>query len=443
VGNVLVAASRSGQKIESRTEMETKCILYSASDANRAHHASDGCLSPILEPIREYYKRNSYNAINLSYPLSYYHSSEVKGGAILLNGKAIIIILAELVEKLLLGHDIALQRKSNRRVKLLKSLLSKIKPNLIFAFQATPELCKAAHELNMAVVEPMHGMHVSPNDKIFRSSISGISREALPDAYLAYDGRTHATLSELIGDLSIDVFRIPHPWHVECNDYNSTIIDRKPSSIIFSTYRSIKILVTLQWGYAGERESLSNIIPNGVMHPALEKAIVENQHVLWLLRMHPVQLRTRGYRAHRNFVRSLSERHSNVEWRDATAFPLPIILANVQGHITMTSGSTGEAAIFGVPSLLLCPTLKAGGAHSGWFSELVEEGLVEFGQLRTECITNWISRLSPVQSTSHRIDWQEERQKFATTLDRVLAIYGSSPDGQGRGYAPTTAAKRF
>jgi len=43
----------------------------------------------------------------------------------------------------------------------------------------------------------------------------------------------------------------------------------------------------------------------------------------------------------------------------------------------MTSGTTGEAAIFGVPSLLLCPTLKPGGPHSGWFSELAEDGLVE------------------------------------------------------------------
>ena len=422
VGNVLVAASRSGQ----RTESGKKCILYSASDANRGHHGPDGYFSPILEPIQEYYKPASYKAINLGYPLSYYHSSEVKGGAILLNRKAIAIILTELVEKITLGKSMAAQRKSNRRVLMLRDLLSKLRPNLIFAFQATPELCKAAHELNMAVVEPMHGMHLSPEDKIFRNTISGVETKALPNAYLAYDDHTCATLSELLGDRPIAVFRMPHPWHVECQKPNSFLVDVKRSSVIFSSSRPVKVLVTLQWGYAGERNSLSNIIPNGVMHPSVEQAIVENPDVLWLLRMHPVQLMARGYRTHRHYVQSFSKRHLNVEWQDASTFPLPAILANVQGHITMTSGTTGEAAIFGVPTLLLCPTLKPGGAHSGWFSELADDGWAEFGELQSGYITNWISRLPTARNESHRKDWKEEHRKLAMTLDRVLETYGGA-----------------
>lgn len=417
---VLIAASRSGK--DSKTEK--KCILYSGSDANRGHHGPDGYFSPILDPIQEYYKRNSYKPINLSYPLSYYHSSEVRGGAILLNRRAIAIILIELVEKLVFGKNIASQRKSNRRVLLLRHMLAGLAPKLVFAFQATQELCKAAHELDLAVVEPMHGMNLSPKDKIFRNTILGIDAEALPDAYLAYDDRTHATLVELIGDRDIAVFRMPHPWHVECQNVDSLLFNGIRSSFLLSSPKSIKVLVSLQWGYDGERASLSNIIPNGVIHPSIEQAIIENPNVLWLLRMHPVQIRARGYKAHRDYVESLSTRYSNVEWQDATSLPLPTILANVQGHITMTSGTAGEAAIFGVPSLLLCPTLKPGGAHSGWFSELAEDGLVEFGELEPRYITNWISQLSAVKHKSQRKNWSVEREKFYATLDKVLKVYG-------------------
>lgn len=419
-GGVLIAASRTGQRLETGGA----CILYSASDANRGHLGADGYFSPIMDPIQEHYKRYSYKAVNLSYPLSYYHSNEVRGGALLLNRRAIVIILIELVEKITLGQRIAAQKKSDRRFWLLRSLLSDLKPNLIFAFQATPELCRAAHALDIAVIEPMHGMNLSPEDKIFRNTILGIDSKALPDAYLAYDNRTYATLSELIGSREITVFRTPHPWHVECQNADSVLFDRKRALDLFSSTKPIKILITLQWGYGGERDSLSNIIPNGIIHPSIEQAIIENQDVLWLLRMHPVQVKARGYKAHRDYVQSLSERHQNVVWRDATELPLPTILANVQGHITMTSGATGEAAIFGVPSLLLCPTLKPGGAHSGWFAELAEDGLVEFGELELECITNWIARLSTVQHRLEQIDWKEERKKLVATLDKILKVYG-------------------
>lgn len=405
-------------------ETEGNCILYSASDANRGHHGSDGYFSPIIDPIQEYFKCHSYKAVNLSYPLSYYHSSEVRGGAILLNRKAIIIILLELIERMVLGRNIAAKRKGNRRVLLLKNMLTNIKPNLIFAFQATQELCVAAHELGIAVIEPMHGMNLSPKDKIFRSTIWGIDSKALPDAYLAYDDRTKATLAELIGDREIKIFRMPHPWHVECQNGASLLFDGRRSSLLYSSEYSIKILVSLQWGYDGERDSLSNIIPNGILHPSIEQSIIDNPSVLWLLRLHPVQLKARGYNAHRNYVRSLSEKYANVKWQDATTLPLPTILANVQGHITMTSGTAGEAAIFDVPSLLLCPTLKPCGVHSGWFAELAEQGLVEFGELDSAYISSWILRLTQGGNKQKSRDWVVERQNFSITLDEVLEKYG-------------------
>lgn len=416
---VLIASTKSGMKVQS----SGKVVLYSCSDANRGMSVIDGHFSPLLSPIQEHYARLDYDAVNLSYPLSYYDSSAIRGGAIIINRPYIVIWLIEIVERALLGRKIAAKKKSQRRFHLFRGLLTKIRPKLIFATQAAPEFCTAAHDLGIAVIEPMHGMNLSSSDRILQATIRGIDTNALPDAYLAFDDRTRDTLIELIGERGIAVYRMPHPWHVECQNPDSILSGARNSSILNDADKRIKILVSLQWGYAGERKSLSNIIPNGVLHPSVEQAIADNPRVLWLLRLHPVQLRGRGYEPHRQVIQSLSEKYDNVDWEDATVLPLPTILANVQGHITMSSGTCGEAAIFGVPSLLLCPTLKEGGAHGGWFSELVVDGVAEIGELSADHINGWLSRLPGRHDWNKPKNWEEERRKFSSALDEILRAH--------------------
>lgn len=423
--NVVVSVVIAATRRSARVVPSGKCILYSASDANRGLRGDEGYFSPILDPIQDYYHKNSYEVVNLSYPLSYYDSQDVKGGALLLNRAAIWIFIVSLAEQLALGKTAAAMRKSARRVLLLKKLIGAFEPKLIIAFQATPELCQAAHELKISVVEPMHGMNLSPDDAIFRSTIVGIKSHSLPDAYLAYDDRTVETLRELLGKQEIGVFRVPHPAHITAHEIGKNSLAGGNFLGNLPKSNSIRILVTLQWGYDGERESLSNIIPNGVLHPAVERAIVENQNVIWFLRLHPVQMRSRSYGKHRQYVRTLSERYANVEWENATSLPLATLLANVQGHITMTSGSAGEAAIFGVPSLLLCPTLKPDGAHSGWFSELAHDGMIEFGELESQYVLEWISRIAVPVNEASRKNWEIEKEKLNRALDSILEQYAN------------------
>lgn len=417
--NILRAAAKSGMTVEGGG----KCILYSCSDANRGMSASDGCFSPLLSPIQEYYARLSYQAVNLSYPLTYVDSSAVRGRAIIINRPYIAIWLMEAVERTLLGKQAAVKKKNHRRARLFRKLLTRLKPRLIFATQATPEFCTAAHDLGIAVIEPMHGMNLSPADKILQATICGIDTYALPDAYLAFDDRTRDTLLELLGERKIAVYRMPHPWHIECQNPESVLSGARNSPVLTNTGNRMKILVSLQWGYAGERDTLSNIIPNGVLHPSIEQAIADNPEILWLLRLHPVQLRAQGYEFHRQFVQALSEKYANVEWEDATDLPLPAILSHVQGHITMSSGTCGEAAIFAVPSLLMCPTLKEGGAHGGWFSELIDEGMAELGELDVADVNDWLGRLSNGRNASLRKNWDEERRKFSIALDEVIKVH--------------------
>ncbi len=414
--SALVAATRSGAKVT----RNQGCILYSASDGNRGQRGVDGFYSPILDPIQAYYHGRSCEAVNLSYPLSCYDGREIKSDAILLNRPALWIIVLWAIERLTLGKKRAARRKSDRRIALLRRMIEVLQPKFIIAFQATAELCQAAHGLNIAVIEPMHGMQLSLNDQIFRATIVGVERNALPDAYLVYDDRTAETIRILVGNQNIEIVRLPHPAHIAAHQTTGTL----KSTTASSKPDVVKILVTMQWGYDGERASLANIIPNGILHPSLEQAIADNPDVMWCLRMHPVQLRYRRYRRHRGYVEALARRFPNVEWKSATERSLADMLAIVHGHITMTSGSVGEAAIFGVPSLLLCPTLKPQGAHSGWFVELTDGGLVEFGDLDSSYISNWVQGIA-VRNPTKRKNWKIEEQKFFLALDQVLESYGS------------------
>ena len=84
----------------------------------------------------------------------------------------------------------------------------------------------------------------------------------------------------------------------------------------------------------------------------------------------------------------------------------------------MISGACGEAALMGVPSLMLCPTLKSGGAYEGNFSELPPE-LVTYGELVAEEIKAWVvvqaERGAP--QMGHAMD---DQQRFEKQLDKLL-----------------------
>jgi len=80
---------------------------------------------------------------------------------------------------------------------------------------------------------------------------------------------------------------------------------------------------------------------------------------VWWFRLHPQMRERRHYESLEQFFRGMS----NVRVREATDTPLPMLLANMDLHITANSSSILEAAQFGVPSIMtdsfLIPTYQA------------------------------------------------------------------------------------
>lgn len=152
-----------------------------------------------------------------------------------------------------------------------------------------------------------------------------------------------------------------------------------------------QLLVTLPWSYDSERE---------VNKP--------------------------GYRHHCRYVESLPARYPNVEFQENSMQPLPLLLDEASAQVTMCSSTVGEAASAHVRSLMLCPTLHAGGAHNGFLRELEGTGLVNFGRLETDNIVAWIDAC-PMRDFCSVSAYDAEKQHpaelafYAALIERVKA----------------------
>jgi hypothetical protein len=363
-------------------------ILYGCLDVDRYAIKDGKFFSPILASIHGYLD-SDFEVVNVTQSVSKFYSTEILNGHINLNFLLIIDILVKP-----LFFIIGRRKKKSLKVSVYKKILLKNKVKLVVSIQPSHALCIAAHDLGIKVAEPMHGMNLAVSDKIFLSQFDGVEDYLLPDYFIAFDDQTYQTLNIILKNRKAEVILMPHPWHCECLKTESALID-KSQLVSISNFNSDKvILLSLQWGYDGEREIFNNIIPNGILHDSVIDVIKNHKDIFWLIRLHPIQLKRRFYQRHRKFIADLCEKFENTEFVVASSAPLPLLLKQVNGHLTMSSGSAGEAALMNIPSLMLCPTLREGGAISGSFEHPSIENFISFSEPTSSNIYNWISSLN-------------------------------------------------
>lgn len=386
-------------------------VLFSCHDADRGMLDTQGRFSQLLEGIRRNVVQLGYQAVNLSHPLASLRSDEVREGSILINRRA-LLSRVEVILRQAFGAPSQVRHEVEAR--LYERLLQQLRPATVFAIQPPPGLCLAARRLGVNVIEPMHGNNISLHDQVFMNHMA-LPDQLLPAVLLAFDDVTQATLRKACKGRDIAPLRTRHPWLQLCR--RESVQRQAPAPA-----NSRAVLLSLQWGYDGERDTLSGIVPNGVLHPAIEQAIAQTagSGLQWRLRMHPVQVTTPGYSHHRRYLEQLVRHHPHVELEQATAMPLPLLLDEAFAHVTMSSASAGDAAEAGVPSLLLCPTLKPGGANHGLFRELEAQGQVSFGGLDAAVILDWIrqcpARVPPAVDAAKLAREQESDLTFYRQL---------------------------
>jgi hypothetical protein len=217
--------------------------------------------------------------------------------------------------------------------------------------------------------------------------------EVLPDALICYDDTSAEAWTKLTGHPQ-SVIKTSHPWFVRFMSDGDRAGIELPRALLNKAKSFTRVvLVTLQWGYDGEIEEFKNVIQDGFLAQEIRTAIQQTgERVLWILKLHPVQITLPRYSNHRRLLKSLEMSLPNV-YTDCNDIPLPLLLTLAHGHITMISMACYEAAWLGVPSLTLCPTLLEGGHYQNYFDDLVKSGYVEKAPLNSKALALWLEKL--------------------------------------------------
>ena len=80
--------------------------------------------------------------------------------------------------------------------------------------------------------------------------------------------------------------------------------------------------------------------------------------------------------------------YKNVFWENCTFLPLPLVLAQSDIHITVSSATTIEAGWFGVKTALLGNESEI---LKNWFSDEIANGLAEIVRAEGKCLIQWIN----------------------------------------------------
>lgn len=157
-----------------------------------------------------------------------------------------------------------------------------------------------------------------------------------------------------------------------------------------------QILISLQAGIG---------VTQGLPKEISESIISAPADWRWWIRLHPAMaVRDATLRAW------LSDLPSNrIEWRAASELPLPLLLTQMDAHITRSSSVVQEAASFGVPSVVTDPV------GFSYYSAEAASGLVQYAQTGPDIIhalQHAFSSASTIQGPSQVLPWEQSIKRL-------------------------------
>lgn len=309
-----------------------------------------------------------------------------------------------------------------------RRILSAARPRFVLSIQPSGSLCRAAHENGSVVLDIQHG-YIGPNNPGYGASFqAGKDRLEMADCILCWDEASAESLQEWTSRFNVELRVIGNPWiHKFMMAREDDPVLRFLRALDRTAKRSdvrARVLVSLQWGLSDEVATPNQeLFDNEFMPIALAKAIHMSQdQFCWVLRPHPAQRldaetfeRLSGWAA--NFLGS-AVRLSGME-------PLPLILSEVDLHVTYNSSVVIEAALFGVRSAVLDPQVN-GGIWDGYFAHQIAAGMADLVQCNSEAIVAWLH--DATQESGVPEPRQSPPHNYLRFLDDVRTM---SRDGHG------------
>ena len=388
-------------------------VILMCHDSDRSASLNGKVYSPLIDSVGDDLSNRGWVVARLALPTSLILGNKAHGNPVSIERSLlkaqVLHYLMRLSNNLFHKKEFLDSDYNQFDVAFYLKLLKRTNARCVISIGTPLGMCKAGHLQKIPIVELLHGIGYYP----IPWGWDKINIENLPNLILSLDNVSTNTFTPL-QDKGATIRQIPHPWlkrFINVEERQKLPSEWKGNISVSSKFRKV-ILVSLNKAYDDENHpEYAGIIPNGIMIDELRKVIEStNDSIFWLLRLHGVQLRNRKYVKHLEYIRDLVNKTKNSEWKLASSIPLPSLLPMCDGHITMCSMVSYEAAYFGVPTLLLCPTLRLGGLNEGMFSDLKESGHAKLGSFDEAFIHSWVekvSRMKEVVPSLSEAAWDE------------------------------------
>ena len=378
-------------------------VLIVAGDGNRAARIDKVAYSPLANPLEEELSSRGVRCEMLALPFSRLIKNRAWGYPMSFNRKFLKHAIRHTLENRwssfcrLFGVESRghANGPSHHLIRFWMWILEGTRARAIVVINSPEPLTIAAKLLGVTHYELQHGY--GWNQELFdRARITewyASGARQVPPFFLAFDSESSSFMRRLAPQgLTVLEVQSPEIYPPESQEWVrrlggprvmefSDLISAKKKYIVFST----------QWLVGLGGRIPSHVFESRVLPLALIEAVKATDDIMWLVRLHPLQLvGPRRFQIQRSLRRELRNLR-NVEWKTTSELPLSLILNEASGLVTAGSaGSALQAAASGVPSLICGygSSFKSG-QESGIAKTLVEQGYSSYGSWHSGVIVDF------------------------------------------------------
>lgn len=354
-------------------------VLLFCHDVDRGLTLNGLAYSPLIDSIYEDFTRKKIKCQEISLPWSKLGLKKTTNKSVLFNRNYLIQLIFNKIFNL-------------NNFDAYNLIFKKSQAKLIIGIGLTSDLCSSAKNCNVRTMELLHGIGYT----FIPWGWDELDVEKLPNTVLVLDDVSLESFKPLKSK-GLSIIKVPHPFYKKIldpefsppNEWNYTAKPNKKN-----------ILITLQWGYDGDLNEFDGILINGIFYSELELLIKKREDFFWHFRLHPVQMKADISNKSISFMKDFSNKYSNIVWEKSSTVPLTSVASVCDAHITMSSMSCYDAALFGLPTLVLCPTTRDDGIYKDYFLDLVGEGYVIKEKVNVNFIENWLDNIKKKKARS-------------------------------------------
>tara|TARA_Y100000389_G_scaffold102965_1_gene99824 strand:+ start:9419 stop:10672 length:1254 start_codon:yes stop_codon:yes gene_type:complete len=341
-------------------------ILYSCHDNSRPILLDGKYYSPLIDSLAM--KLNNYSHITLALPFSKYSGNKTSGNTVNLN----LYVIAALLKRFLTSGSIALKNiKNDPLIKFYNKLYQKINLKLIIGVLPSIEMCIAAKNNNIKIMDVQHGIIESDDPDSYYS----LDKRALyqnsgwPDYILCRNEQSYKTVLKLkdytkpflIGNLNKFFYENIYP-----NKERIPLFKTKGETILF-TFQDFNRIPDIS-SFTKSNMNAGIIFPN-----ALLKLISESNYN-FLLKLHPSQIHKKDlFKLHNKAFEKMFDGYDNIDYINCNQMPLEYSLTESDLHITFNSATLYDAMDYGLKTILLDENLER---LNNYYGEIMDSNSV-------------------------------------------------------------------